>query len=130
MRDLNELNRWRRVDDWVLKRFGEYGDATAGFFEPVIIATSYGVQQHITFRVIASSGEGWEHVSVSLPHRCPTWEEMEEIRRMFFLDHETVMQLHVPVTDHINCHPYCLHLWRPLLQAIPKPPAWMVGPKK
>jgi hypothetical protein len=28
-------------------------------------------------RVIASDGEGWDHVSVSLPDRCPTWEEMK-----------------------------------------------------
>ncbi len=25
-------------------------------------------------RVICSDQEGWEHVSVSLSHRCPTWE--------------------------------------------------------
>lgn len=26
--------------------------------------------------IIASWGGGWEHVSVSLARRCPTWEEM------------------------------------------------------
>ena len=26
--------------------------------------------------IIASWGGGWEHVSVSLRNRCPTWEEM------------------------------------------------------
>ena len=27
-------------------------------------------------RIIGSDGMGWEHVSVSLPHRCPHWREM------------------------------------------------------
>ncbi len=78
--------------------------------------------------VIASDGLGWEHVSVSLRSRCPTWEEMEFVRELFFRDDETVMQLSVPRSDHVNCHRYCLHLWRPLDQEIPRPPAILVGP--
>lgn len=80
-------------------------------------------------RVIASSGEGWDHVSVSLPGRCPNWPEMEYVKRLFFKDSEAAMQLHVPPDDHINCHPNCLHLWRPLKGEIPRPPAILVGPK-
>lgn len=64
-------------------------------------------------RIIASNGAGWDHVSVSLPDRCPTWDDMEYVRKLFFKPDETVMQLHVPESDHINNHPYCLHLWRP-----------------
>jgi hypothetical protein len=30
----------------------------------------------VTVVVIASDGMGWDHVSVSLKDRCPTWEEM------------------------------------------------------
>lgn len=80
-------------------------------------------------RVIADVKLGWEHVSVSLPHRCPTWDEMETIKRLFFRDNETVMQLHVPEKDHVNYHPFCLHLWRPLNKTIPRPPQVLVGPK-
>ena len=64
-------------------------------------------------RVIASTGLGWDHVSVSLPNRCPSWEEMDHIARLFFRDDEAVMQLHVPVNHHVNLHRFCLHLWRP-----------------
>ena len=78
--------------------------------------------------VIASDGLGWEHVSVSLRNRTPTWAEMEFARELFWRDDETVMQLSVPRTDHINCHQFCLHLWRPLEQEIPRPPAILVGP--
>jgi hypothetical protein len=38
------------------------------------------------------------------------------------------MELHVPIAEHINLHPNCLHLWRPQDVEIPRPPAYMVGP--
>lgn len=81
----------------------------------------------VTLKVLASEGLGWDHVSVSLPHRCPTWEEMEFVRGLFFRDDETVMQLHVPRSDHRNLHRFCLHLWRPQHAEIPRPPALMVA---
>jgi len=80
--------------------------------------------------VIASIGEGWDHVSVSLRNRVPTYDEMEMVRELFFRDDETVMQLSVPRSDHINCHPYCLHWWRPQNAEIPRPPAILVGPPR
>jgi hypothetical protein len=71
----------------------------------------------------------WDHVSVSRSDRCPWWEEMDFIARTFFRPNETAMQLHVPVSDHVNHHPHCLHLWRPTgLKKIPMPPSIMVGP--
>ena len=78
-------------------------------------------------RIIASNGLGWDHVSISRKDRVPNWEEMEFIKRLFFKDDEVAMQLHVPPADHINCHPNCLHLWRPHEEPIPLPPGWMVG---
>lgn len=66
-----------------------------------------------TLLCIVSDGGGWDHVSVSLRTRTPTWTELEYVRRSFFRDDETVMQLHVPSSDHINNHDTCLHLWRP-----------------
>lgn len=76
------------------------------------------------FAVIASNGDGWDHVSVSTEGRCPTWEEMDRIKRLFFKHDEVAMQLHVAVSNHISCHPYTLHLWRPhgVKRAIPLPP--------
>jgi hypothetical protein len=71
--------------------------------------------------VIASTGLGWDHVSVSLKNRTPTWEEMDFIYRLFFRDDETVMQLHVPASTKVNLHNYCLHLWRPTASGISIP---------
>jgi len=78
-------------------------------------------------RIIASAGMGWDHISISRRDRVPNWDEMEYVKRLFFKDDEVAMQLHVPPSDHINLHPYCLHIWRPHTGAIPLPPGWMVG---
>lgn len=82
--------------------------------------------------VVASDGEGWEHVSVSLPgiERCPTWEEMCMVKELFWSPDACVMQLHPPETEHVNNHLYCLHLWRPIGVEIPMPPSIMVGVKE
>jgi hypothetical protein len=77
-------------------------------------------------RVIASHGLGWEHVSVSLPSRCPTWEEMCFIKDIFWGEDECVMQLHPPKKNYVNNHNYCLHLWKPIDIQIPQPPQIMV----
>lgn len=77
--------------------------------------------------IMFSDGDGWEHVSVSTPDRCPTWDELEWVKRQFWNERDCVMQLHVPAAEHKSVHPYCLHLWRPLRGEIPRPPAYMVG---
>lgn len=79
--------------------------------------------------VIASDLMGWEHVSVSRQDRCLTWGEMCQVKDMFWDDSDCVMQLHPPKSEHINNHPYCLHLWKPLQKEIPMPPSIMVGVK-
>ena len=63
--------------------------------------------------VISSDGGGWDHVSVHVGGRCPTWDEMCFVKELFFRDDEVVMQLHPVKKDYVNCHPYALHLWRP-----------------
>ena len=60
----------------------------------------------------ASEGAGWEHVSVSLPDRCPTWEEMSFIKNLFWDEEDFVIQIHPAGSDYVDLHPYCLHLWR------------------
>jgi len=81
--------------------------------------------------IIASDGEGWEHVSVSITNskRCPTWEEMCFIKNMFWDSDDAVVQFHPSEKDYVNNHPYCLHLWRPTNQILPTPDPLMVGIK-
>jgi len=83
-----------------------------------------------TVNVIASDGEGWCHVSVSRSDRCPTWDEMCEVKDLFFGPDEWVVQFHPAASDYVNHHPYCLHMWQPIGAPLLKPPSWMVGPRK
>jgi hypothetical protein len=80
-------------------------------------------------RVIASDGLGWDHVSVSLVDRCPTWDEMCFIKDQFWTEEECVIQFHPPKSEYVNCHPFCLHLWKKQGESIQTPPSVMVGGK-
>jgi len=85
-------------------------------------------RNNVQLRCFAGIGEGWDHVSITTSEpRCATWDEMEFVKRAFFLETEAAMQLHVPPADHISHHPYCLHLWRPHAAEIPMPPKWMIA---
>lgn len=78
-------------------------------------------------RIICSDGLGWEHVSVSLADRTPTWEEMCYVKDLFWDEHEWVVQYHPPKSLYVNNHPFCLHLWRPTTCIIPAPLTILVG---
>lgn len=122
MRNLYLLDIYRVKGNQLPPRFRGYaGDETCGAFR----VPSPIDKAELT--IMASSDFGWEHVSISRRNRCPNWIEVCAIKELFFGDDETVMQLHVPTSDHINDHPNCLHLWRPTHQEIPRPPGWMVG---
>ena len=123
MKDLAILDAYRQCDRQVLAMYGSFGDGGNGVFQLPCPASGR------TLQCVASNGDGWDHVSVSLSNRCPNWAEMEHVKRAFFNDDETAMQLHVPPSDHVNHHPHCLHLWRPNDgREIPRPPAMFVGP--
>lgn len=75
-------------------------------------------------KVIASDGLGWEHVSVSRKDRTPTWDEMCQVKALFWEESDCVIQYHPAKKDYINIHNHCLHLWR--TEGIPTPPTFMV----
>lgn len=120
MRDLGEFKKHRRDLDGF-----DNDDPQGGFFV-------FGINGS-ELRVIVSNGYGWDHVSVSFAHRCPTWGEMEWVRRKFFKPEEFAFQYHAPLADYVdgsmkgNCRT-CLHMWRPHeAENFPVPPKWMVG---
>lgn len=82
--------------------------------------------QGVDLVVIASHGGGWDHVSVSIYNRCPTWEEMCFIKDLFFEPEDLVIQYHPPESKQINVFAFCLHLWRPQNEEIPLPPSIFV----
>lgn len=54
---------------------------------------------------------GW-HLSMSHPHRLPTWDEMN-FARIKLLPHDVDFVLPMPRLDddsYVNTHPFCLHI--------------------
>jgi len=96
-------------------------DGEAGFCGAFLVKF-----QGRALRVIASNEMDWDHVSVSKPKNCPSWEEMNFIKDLFFEPSDCVIQYHPPKSDYVNWHPYSLHLWRPHNEVIPMPPWIMV----
>jgi hypothetical protein len=70
---------------------------------------------------------GWEHLSVSTPSKCPTWEQMCMMKDIFWNKDECCVEYHPKEEDYVNNHPYCLHIWRPTEEVIPTPPTLLVG---
>ncbi len=91
--------------------------ATYGMFE---MLTPKGVLR------IMVGDEIWDHVSVSLETRCPTWKEMCMVKDLFFEPEETVIQYHPPKSVYIRDSHFALHLWRQQGVEIQLPPLWMV----
>ena len=70
---------------------------------------------------------GWEHLSVSTPSKCPTWEQMCMMKDIFWNKDECCVEYHPKEEDYVNNHPYCLHIWRPTEEVMPTPPTLLVG---
>lgn len=119
------------MSDWITInkgrcREGRFGTTDAdgfnGFFRLFVC--------HEWFKIIASDGEGWKHVSVSrLEHsnKVPSWEVMCAIKDLFFEPEDWVVQFHPARSQYVNTHPGCLHLWKPTEAIMPTPKRNMVG---
>ena len=70
---------------------------------------------------------GWEHLSVSMPSRTPTWDQMCRMKDIFWSKDECCIQYHPKEEDYVNNHPHCLHIWKPTDKEIPTPPSILVG---
>lgn len=110
-------------------RTGPFGSDASDGNNGIFFVRGPDRRETAPLKIMASDGEDWEHVSVSLPHRCPTWAEMCHVKGLFWDDDDCVMQLHPPKADWVNNHSYCLHLWRPIGHDIPRPASMLVGSK-
>lgn len=88
-----------------LEIYGENGDSGNGIF--------WIPRDGYRLAVIITDGGGWDHASVSRDDgQTPSWEDMCEVKRLFFTPEETVVQFHPKESEYVNIHPGCLHLWR------------------
>ena len=70
---------------------------------------------------------GWEHLSVSMPNKTPSWEQMCMMKDIFWGEDEVCVEYHPKKSEYVNNHPHCLHIWKPREQEIPTPPSILVG---
>ena len=115
---------YRQLEDRADFKILEKGfDGGAGIF-------TSGPQKNMT--VIWSYGGGWEHISMDGKTRTPTWEEMCNLKDMFFHDDECCVQYHPPKSEYVNNAEYCLHIWKPIEKfrgKLPMPDSLLVGVK-
>lgn len=118
----------------------EAGDRFGVFYIPPSACRTGLHARRDPLRIIATDGMGvagadglaWEHVSVSVAHRCPTWSEMAIVKDLFWDAEDVVLQYHPARSEYVNNHPFVLHLWRPVTVtgtpwALPRPPSILVG---
>ena len=70
---------------------------------------------------------GWEHLSVSMPSKTPSWEQMCIMKDIFWNKDETCIEYHPREEDYVNNHEHCLHIWKPTEEILPIPPSLLVG---
>ena len=122
MKDLRELNFYRNIEKQKRLNTSDLRRSTYGIFD-------IPLKTGITALTIADNGVSdpdWEHISVSTSSRCLTWDEMCEIKNLFFNEDEVVIQIHPAKKDYVNFYEFCLHLWKPKKKEIPLPPAYLV----
>lgn len=111
MKDLTALNKCRDKRGMLLSiSFYGPGEKGNGVFN---VRTFKSGRR---FQVIATDGGGWDHVSVcplDHPNKLPTWDEMCEIKDMFFEPEEECVEYHPRKSEYVNLKSNCLHLWRP-----------------
>lgn len=70
---------------------------------------------------------GWEHLSVSMPNKTPSWEQMCMMKDIFWNKDEACVEYHPKEEDYVNNHNHCLHIWKPTEVELPLPPSILVG---
>ena len=79
--------------------------------------------------IVAPSDAEWQHVSVSVykkPTSIPSWNEMCQIKDMFFDEEDVVVQFHPKKSSYVNVHSGCLHLWKLNQGEFPTPEIYLV----
>lgn len=106
MRRMRELRRNERLKVRDGSIHGGYGEVT--------------INGWIGSVVWGNDEDGWEHVSVS-PYNesvTPSWDDMCQVKDIFFDDEEIAIQIHPKKSEYVNAMKNCLHLWRPKDQTV------------
>lgn len=61
--------------------------------------------------VMESIDNGFHHISMSHPHRIPTWDEIKFIRNKFGDPNKFYAMVFPPEEFYVNFHSFCMHLF-------------------
>ena len=120
---MTALEKLVRANRWRIKTGKLASDETSGFNGAFLVPLDGEL-----WYVIISDDLGWRHLSVTNAQKkvIPPWTIMCRLKDAFFADQEWAVQYHPAKDDNVNDHAYCLHLWSPLNEELPKPPIFMV----
>jgi len=103
---------------------GAYGTNRGDEFGLFFVPTK---KMNTTLKVLAAPSDSeWQHVSVSIPSRIPTWNEMNMVKDLFWDEEDTVVQFHPKKSEYVNNCKTCLHLWM-YRDGHVLPPKYLVG---
>lgn len=55
--------------------------------------------------------EDWVHASISFKETMPTYEDLVTLHKAVWKGKGWAYQVFAPDQDHVNIHPFALHLW-------------------
>jgi hypothetical protein len=75
------------------------------------------------WHVMISDQMGWKHLSVTNAQKkmLPSWTVLGRLKDLFYGDDEWACQFFPAKEDYIDDHPFCLHIWKPLDEELPRP---------
>lgn len=115
---MTALEKLMRANRWRIRE-GKLGTDDSYGFNGAFLVPLDGELYHI----IISDGMGWRHVSIrnAQKNAIPSWDTMCRVTASFYADDAWVVQFHPPAEEHINDHPFTLHLWESLDAPMPHP---------
>lgn len=90
---------------WEIVQTGEDGRSYANRAARMTVIVSGAVE---------ADGHRWMHVSVGRPRQMPSYEDLAFIKRVFIGPERAAIQVFPRASEHVNIHPFVLHLWMPI----------------
>lgn len=106
MKDLRTIQlEHNTLEESLIREMGISSSQRSEFLIPAVSATA-------TITAIDFKDDDFEHVLLNPKNRLPTYEEMANLKDIFWNQNEVTIQVHPSKSDYINIENYTLHLWR------------------
>lgn len=66
----------------------------------------------------AHDGHIWIHASISRRDRVPSYDDLCMLKNVVFGPNRICAQVFECEKNHVNIHPFCLHLWGPNMESV------------